>query len=378
VSERQPTILSIFAGIGGFDLAFNSAGFRTLAFVEWSEVKQIILREWFPDIPILGDIDTFDCDEFLRTFGRPDVIAGGVPCQAASLLGTRLGTADPRWKWPQAIRLARELRPRFCVFENPPALLTVGGGEAFNGIVSSMAALGYDCMWDVIPAAAFGAGHWRERLCIVFADALGVGKRITADQADAIAAGRDAWNESSGESDERAFSGDANNLNDDASGLGAGKISFEQATRIRENHSGAFYANANDTRSQGHAGNGAGGTGWTGQNRPTSAPSLQGTLSPDANRERQQGPRQVIGPSGSAADREREDNCVEPTSPRILPDLCGRVTGPDWWHEAQSGIPVLVSGLPGRLVEAASLCIGDSVVPQAWEPIARAIAEKLT
>lgn len=68
-----------------------------------------------------------------------------------------------------------------------------------------------------------------------------------------------------------------------------------------------------------------------------------------------------------------------PTSP---PDLRGRVrdfgNGFPWWHEINTGVPVLASGLPNKLVEGATKCIGDSVVPQAVAPVAKAIFEALS
>lgn len=197
-------VLDLFSGIGGFALATEWAGGKTLAFAETEEYPSKVLASRWPDIPNLGDvtklcrriydcepdpnddefifcprcstdaekIDFGDCDcigtdQFLDEIGVPDVIAGGVPCQPASLVGRRRGSADPRWMWPDTLRIIGELRPGFAILENPRSILSLENGKAFLGILRSFAEIGYDVQWDVVSASALGAGHRRERLWIL-------------------------------------------------------------------------------------------------------------------------------------------------------------------------------------------------------------------
>lgn len=193
------TVLDLFSGIGGFALATEWAGGRTIAFCEIGEYQRSILRARWPRTPIYNDITklcrrVYDCkknkeesegilcprcnidfgnchcigtDQFVDTHGYPDIITGGVPCQPASLVGRRNGTADSRWMWPDTLRIIRELRPRFAILENPRALLSLENGNAFREILQTFASIGYDVQWDVISAAALGAGHRRDRLWIL-------------------------------------------------------------------------------------------------------------------------------------------------------------------------------------------------------------------
>jgi DNA (cytosine-5)-methyltransferase 1 len=197
------TVLDLFSGIGGFALATEWAGGRTLAFAETAAYPSEVLKARWPEIPNLGSVTKlcrriYDCepnpndnefvwcprcdadfgececvgtDQFTDTHGFPDVVAGGVPCQPASLVGQRRGTADERWLWPDTLRIIGELRPRYCILENPRAILTLEKGNAFRGILAAFARLGYDVQWDVVSAAALGAGHRRERLWILAAHA---------------------------------------------------------------------------------------------------------------------------------------------------------------------------------------------------------------
>ena len=195
----QFQVLDLFSGIGGFALATEWAGGRTMAFCELADYPSRVLKARWPEIPNLNDVTklcrrAYDCepnpddpdavwcprcdadfgdcacigtDEFTDTHGFPDVIAGGVPCQPASLVGQRRGTADERWLWPDTLRIIGELRPRYCILENPRAILTLENGNAFRGVLAAFARLGYDVQWDCVSAAALGAGHRRERLWIL-------------------------------------------------------------------------------------------------------------------------------------------------------------------------------------------------------------------
>lgn len=192
-------VLDLFSGIGGFALATDWAGGETIAFAETAEYPSAVLKARWPNVPNLGDVTKlcrriYDCqptdddsgnvwcprcdaefgecacigtDQFTDTFGFPDVIVGGVPCQPASLVGKRRGADDERWMWPDTVRIIGELLPKYCILENPRAILTLEGGKAFKGILGSFADLGYDVQWHVVPAAAVGAGHRRERLWLL-------------------------------------------------------------------------------------------------------------------------------------------------------------------------------------------------------------------
>lgn len=192
------TYLDLFTGIGGFALGFEAAGFRPLAFAETDRDACVVLDHHWPKVRNVGDVTklcrrVYDChydeetgeawcdrcdaefgdcacigtDQFVDEIGSPLVVTGGVPCQPASKIGRRRGADDERWLWPDVVRILRELRPRFGVFENPPDVLAL---PEFQRTVTDLAALGYDLWWDVIPGAAFGAGHLRERLVMVAAD----------------------------------------------------------------------------------------------------------------------------------------------------------------------------------------------------------------
>lgn len=158
-------VLSLFAGIGGFDLGLErTGGFKTVAFCEIEPFCQRVLAKHWPDVPCYEDVRELTSERLAADGIAVDVICGGFPCQDISLAGNGEGLAGERsGLWFEYARLIGELRPRYVIVENVAALL----GRGLDAVLGSMAALGYDAEWHCIPAAAVGAPHRRDRLWIV-------------------------------------------------------------------------------------------------------------------------------------------------------------------------------------------------------------------
>lgn len=92
-----------------------------------------------------------------------DVVAGGFPCQPVSNAGLRLHDADPRWLWPQMLKVVKYVQPRWVLVENVEGLRTKGLCDVLEGL----AECGYDAEWLRVPAAAVGAPHQRRRYFVV-------------------------------------------------------------------------------------------------------------------------------------------------------------------------------------------------------------------
>lgn len=156
----KPTLLDLFSGIGGFSLAFEREGFRTIGFSEINPWASAVLRKHWPDVRNYGDI---------RNIGnlynkRADVISGGFPCQDISVCGDGLGLAGARsslWFWMYEI--IKRNKPRFCLIENVPALRTRGA----DTVLTDLEKAGYAARPFVVEACAAGADQARERVWIV-------------------------------------------------------------------------------------------------------------------------------------------------------------------------------------------------------------------
>jgi DNA (cytosine-5)-methyltransferase 1 len=161
---RTPTHLDLFSGIGGFALAARWNGLETIAFAEINEYATKVLKQHWPAVPNLGDVRNVTA----QTIREPVwLLTGGFPCQPFSVAGLRRASDDERYLWPECCRVMGELRPRFALFENVAGLLTAERGRSYNRVLSDLAALRYDALWNCIPACAIGKPHERDRTWIL-------------------------------------------------------------------------------------------------------------------------------------------------------------------------------------------------------------------
>ncbi|MED0704919.1 DNA cytosine methyltransferase [Aneurinibacillus aneurinilyticus] len=166
-------MLDLFSGIGGISLAADWAGIETVAFCEIEPFPQKVLRKNWPGIPIFGDIKKLNYRRLMRKLYKQgvidshdhsiDIICGGYPCQPFSNAGKRQGQADDRHLWPEMFRLVRELRPTWVVGENVAGHISLG----LDDVLADLESEGYQARAFVLPAAAVGAPHRRDRVFIV-------------------------------------------------------------------------------------------------------------------------------------------------------------------------------------------------------------------
>lgn len=162
-APSTPTVGSLFAGIGGFDLGFEQAGFGTAWQVEINPVSRAVLADRFPHAKQFIDVRT--C---LPDLWRTDIIVGGFPCQDVSLAGKRRGLAGQRTGlFFDALNIVDSLKPRWLVLENVTGLLNSNDGKDFQTVIQSLAECGYMGAWRVLDAQYFGVPTARRRVFIV-------------------------------------------------------------------------------------------------------------------------------------------------------------------------------------------------------------------
>ena len=204
--------ISLFSGVGSFDLGFERAGIETVLQAErdpWC--LKVLARHWsqterVTDVRDVGfgkhpAVDADSCgagshdgrrccatgirpatdylegqQEHAETNianaqpgrGDVDLVFGGFPCQDLSVAGKRAGLGGDRsGLWFEFHRVLSELRPRWAVIENVPGLLSSAGGRDFGIILDGLGELGYGVAWAVLDAQHFGVPQRRRRVFIV-------------------------------------------------------------------------------------------------------------------------------------------------------------------------------------------------------------------
>lgn len=156
--------LSLFSGIGGFDLAAQWMGWENIAHCEINPFCRRILSYYWPEAASHSDIKTTD---FSIYNGTVDIISGGFPCQPYSTAGLRKGKEDSRHLWPEMLRAIREISPRWVVGENVRGLTNWNGGVVFDEVQADLEAEGYEVLPFLLPACAVNAPHRRDRIWFV-------------------------------------------------------------------------------------------------------------------------------------------------------------------------------------------------------------------
>jgi DNA (cytosine-5)-methyltransferase 1 len=164
------TGVSLFAGVGGFEIAMKNHNVKVVASVEIDKNCQNILARHFPESRIFSDVTKVKGSDLLDAGFEPSsgIITGGFPCQDLSVAGKRAGLAGSRsglfW---EICRLLDETRTQTFILENVPGLLSSNNGRDMAVVIEALVERGYRIAWRVLDAQYFGVPQRRRRVFIV-------------------------------------------------------------------------------------------------------------------------------------------------------------------------------------------------------------------
>lgn len=167
-TQSKPTVGSLFAGIGGFDVGFEKAGFHTSWQVEIDPVCRAVLSDQFPCAKQFADVKTCLPELLsLPNSGKVDVITGGFPCQDVSIMGKRAGLDGKRTSlFFNAMDIVDTLKPTYLVLENVCGLINSNNGKDLQTVIETLAECGYVGFWRVLDSRYFGVPTKRRRVFI--------------------------------------------------------------------------------------------------------------------------------------------------------------------------------------------------------------------
>lgn len=155
--------VSLFAGIGGFDIGFSNAGFNVIWSNDFDKYAVQTFKENVHKNIILGDINNL-----IDQIPTHDILIGGFPCQPFSTLGSLKGFEDERGTLFFTIKkIIKKNNPKVVVLENVKNLLNHNKGETFNKIKEDLENLNYNVNYKILNSADFGIPQRRNRIFIV-------------------------------------------------------------------------------------------------------------------------------------------------------------------------------------------------------------------
>lgn len=217
--KNELNFIDLFAGAGGLSEGFMQAGFNPIAHVEMnalaaqtlvtrsayyylkennqlhvyyqyirgdltqkeflekipSSIKQSVICEMMSDATLPYIFNTIDEIMKLRNIQTVDVVIGGPPCQAYSLVGraqssrmSRPMSEDPRNElYKLFARFLKRYQPKMFVFENVMGISSANKGATFKNLTKYLRRVGYEIEYHEQNAKDFGVLQNRRRMIIV-------------------------------------------------------------------------------------------------------------------------------------------------------------------------------------------------------------------
>ncbi|MGK0270843.1 MAG: DNA (cytosine-5)-methyltransferase 1 [Cocleimonas sp.] len=157
--------VDLFSGAGGLSFGLEQAGLQPLLGVELDKHASATYRENFSHPCLNEDIFSVSGADIVEAAGaKPDLLAGGPPCQGFSTIGKRNREDDRNNLVGEFIRIAGEIKPRFVLIENVLGLKDMNFVEE---ITKALEDIGYKTNNYVFTSADYGVPQLRRRVVFV-------------------------------------------------------------------------------------------------------------------------------------------------------------------------------------------------------------------
>lgn len=170
VEDPSFTFIDLFAGIGGFRVAFQKQGGKCVFSSEWNKYAKRTYEANFGEVPF-GDITQIDETEI----PEHDILLGGFPCQPFSIagvskknsLGRQHGFLDETQGtlFYDIVRIIKAKKPKAFLLENVKNLKSHDKGKTYKVINKALRELNYITFDEVLDAKYYVPQH-RERIFI--------------------------------------------------------------------------------------------------------------------------------------------------------------------------------------------------------------------
>jgi DNA (cytosine-5)-methyltransferase 1 len=189
------TVIELFAGVGGFRLGLERAGWETIFSNQWEpstkrqHASEVYVRQFGPEGHSNEDIaQVAERNLTERCIPTADLLVGGFPCQDYSVAKSKNSAQGLEGKkgvlWWEIAKILKKNKPKFVFLENVDRLLKSPAsqrGRDFAIMLSTFGSLGYEVEWRIVNAADYGFPQRRKRVFIVARNAKTIGQVSPAD-----------------------------------------------------------------------------------------------------------------------------------------------------------------------------------------------------
>jgi DNA (cytosine-5)-methyltransferase 1 len=192
-ANQKPTVAELFAGVGGFRLGLEKAGFETIFSNQWEpstktqHASDVYVARFGTDGHSNEDIAT------VKQIPKVDLLVGGFPCQDYSVAKSLNASKGLQGKkgvlWWEILRLVQQAKPPFIFLENVDRLLKSPSsqrGRDFAMMLRTLGDEGYFIEWRVASAADYGFPQRRIRVFIIARQLKTLPKGFKLNPAEAI------------------------------------------------------------------------------------------------------------------------------------------------------------------------------------------------
>ncbi|HEZ4782257.1 TPA: DNA (cytosine-5-)-methyltransferase [Neisseria meningitidis] len=162
-------LATVFSGIGAVEQAFHRLNLNhTIVFA--GDIDPYVKKSYLGNYKLNedfwhNDITQFDARKFRN---QVDILVGGSPCQAFSMVGKRAGLEDTRGTlFYEFARVVDEVQPKIFIYENVKGLLNHDNGKTWKVVKSVFYSLGYDLYFQIMNSKDYGIPQHRERIFVV-------------------------------------------------------------------------------------------------------------------------------------------------------------------------------------------------------------------
>lgn len=167
--DRIIRVATLFSGIGAFEYAFKRLNLKH-EIIFAGDIDPYVKKNYFANYKITedqwhNDVTSFCAKEFKD---KVDILVGGSPCQAFSMVGKRRGLKDVRGTlFYDFARIVKESQPKIFIFENVKGLINHDGGKTWAIVKKVFNGLGYKIYSKILNSKDYGIPQHRERIFVI-------------------------------------------------------------------------------------------------------------------------------------------------------------------------------------------------------------------